>query len=145
MDTRGLSGGDSDSSEDEDSPGKAPSMEELDRTASERNGFMFRHNLGGSVRNLREFHPLPSQVPFLLSTYSENVNLFTQIVHMPTVTKMSRKQRGPDMSTLTLAEEALLFSMYYAAVTSMEDDDVSASRRLISVLGLQLTLCYVFR
>ena len=46
-----------------------------------------------------------------------------QIVHMPTVTKMARNLRG-DMSSLTPANEALLFAIYYAAVTSMEDDDV---------------------
>jgi hypothetical protein len=126
MDTRGLAGDESDSSEDEASPGKTPSTQELERTPSERHAFLFRHNLSPSAPNLREFHPLPSQIPFLLDVFSENVNFFIQIVHIPTVTKMIRDLRGSGMTRLTPANEALMFSIYYAAVTSMEEDDVSS-------------------
>jgi hypothetical protein len=126
MDTRSLAGDESDSSEDEASPGKTPSTQELERTPSERHAFLFRHNLSPSAPNLREFHPLPSQIPFLLDVFSENVNFFIQIVHIPTVTKMVRDLRGSGMTHLTPANEALMFSIYYAAVTSMEEDDVSS-------------------
>jgi hypothetical protein len=127
MDTRGLAGDESDSSEDEASSGKTPSTQELERTPSERHAFLFRHNLSPSAPNLREFHPLPSQIPFLLDVFSENVNFFIQIVHIPTVTKMVRDLRGSGMTRLTPANEALMFSIYYAAITSMEEDDVSSS------------------
>jgi hypothetical protein len=126
MDTRSLAGDESDSSEDEASSGKTPSTQELERTPSERHAFLFRHNLSPSAPNLREFHPLPSQIPFLLDVFSENVNFFIQIVHIPTVTKMVRDLRGSGMTRLTPANEALMFSIYYAAVTSMEEDDVSS-------------------
>lgn len=126
MDTRGLAGDESDSSEDDASPGKTPSAQELERTPSERHAFLFRHNLSPSAPDLREFHPLPSQIPFLLDMFSENVNFFMQIVHIPTVTKMVRDLRGSGMTRCTPANEALMFSIYYAAVTSMEEDDVSS-------------------
>ena len=58
--------------------------------------------------------------------FSENVNIFVQIVHIPSVTKMIRNLRTGDGSHLTPANEALMFSIYYAAITSMEDDDVSS-------------------
>ncbi|KAF3761610.1 hypothetical protein M406DRAFT_295286 [Cryphonectria parasitica EP155] len=119
-----LAGNDSDSSDDDQPQGLTPSTQELDRTPSERHGFLFGHNLGPSRVDSREFHPLPSQIPFLLNTYSENVNLFTQAVHMPTLTKVVRDLRGTDASNLAPADEALLFAVYYAAVTSMEEDDV---------------------
>ena len=125
MDTQGLASGDSDTSEDEDSLGKTPSTQEIERTPSERHAFLFRHNLSASATDLREFRPLPSQVPFLLDIFSENMNCFLQIVHMPSLTKMIRGTRGTSMSSLTPANEALMFSIYYAAVTSMEEDDVS--------------------
>lgn len=121
-----LTGANSDSSEEEYPQGKTPSTQELDRTPSERHAFLFRHNLGTSTPNSREFHPLPSQIPFLLNTYAENVNIFVQIVHMPTITRMTREVRRGDMSNLAAANEALLFAIYYAAVTSMEEDDVSS-------------------
>ena len=126
MDTRGLAGNESDSSEDEASSGNTPSTLELERTPSDRHAFLFRHNLSPSAPDLREFHPLPSQIPFLLDVFSENVNFLIQIVHMPTVTKMVRDLRGSGMTRLTAVNEALMFSIYYAAITSMEEDDVSS-------------------
>ncbi|KAJ4424448.1 hypothetical protein N0V82_000970 [Gnomoniopsis sp. IMI 355080] len=118
-----LAGHESDSSEKHHYQ-SAPSTQELDRSPSERHSFLFRHNLSFSPADAREFHPLPSQVPFLLNTYSENVNLFMQVVHIPTITKRTRKLRGSDSSELSPSDEALLFSIYYAAIISMEDDDV---------------------
>jgi hypothetical protein len=126
MDTHDLEADESDSSEEEESPGKSPSTQELERTPSDRHAFLFRHNLSPSAHDLREFHPLPSQIPFLLDVFSENVNFIMQIVHMPTVTKMVRDLRGSDMTRMTPANEALMFSIYYAAITSMDEDDVSS-------------------
>lgn len=125
-DTLGLASGESDTSEDDDSPGKTLSTQELERTPSERHAFLFQHNLGPSGPNIRGLYPLPSQIPFLLNAYAENVNFFFQIVHIPTVTKMIRDLRGSDLTSLTPANEALMFSIYYSAVTSMEEDDVSS-------------------
>lgn len=118
-----LAGHESDSSE-EDHEQIAPSTQELDRAPSERHGFLFRHNLGSFTSDAHEFHPLPSQIPFLLNTYAENVNFFLQVVHMPTLTNMVRGLRGGSSSGLSPSDEALLFSIYYAAIISMEDDDV---------------------
>ena len=86
---------------------------------------MFRHNLEGPASNLQDFRPLPSQVSFLLDVFSENVNVIYQVVHMPTVTKMLRGKWSTNVSHLSPDNEALMFSIYYAAVTSMEDEDVS--------------------
>lgn len=126
MDARGSLDGESDiSSEDGDSPGMPQSAHELDRTPSERHSFLFRLNLNPSHPDLRDLRPLPSQIPFLLSVYSENVQVFFHILHMPTVTKIVHDMRDSNAASLTPANEALLFSIYYAAVTSMEEDDVS--------------------
>lgn len=114
----------SDTDDDEyESSQKTPSTQELGRSPSERHAFMFQHNLNPTSTDLREFHPLPSQIPFLLETYSDNVNVMAKTLHMPTVKKMIRDLRG-DMSKLTPANEALMFAIYYAAVTSMEEEDI---------------------
>lgn len=134
MDSSRLGGGDPDTSEDETPSGRSPSTQELDRTPSERHAFLFRHNLSPSSPDLREYHPLPSQIPFLLDVFSENVNSVMRFVHVPTVTKMARDLRGSDMTSLTPANEALMFSIYYAAITSMEEDDVSSHWNLCSHL-----------
>ncbi|KAI1123588.1 hypothetical protein F5Y10DRAFT_280817 [Nemania abortiva] len=122
--TQYLAKVDVDSSEDEELSGASPSTFELERTASERHAFLFRHNLNSSGPDPRELHPLPSQIPFLLDVFYENVNLVVQVVHMPTIRQMARHSRGSGITQLSPANEALMFSIYYAAVTSMEDDDV---------------------
>ena len=126
MDSHEPGASDSDLSEDEISRGKTPSTQELQRRPSERHAFLFRHNLSPSAPDLREFHPLPSQIPFLLDVFLESVNSLIRVVHVPTVTKLVRDLRGSDMTSMTPANEALMFSIYYAAVTAMEEDDVSS-------------------
>ncbi|KAJ5823202.1 Transcription factor [Penicillium robsamsonii] len=123
-DVSGLPLGESDTSADEASPEMTPFTQELERTPSERHGFLFGHNLGRFSSNLTELHPLPSQIPFILDVFSENVNVIFQIVHLPTVKNMVRDWRGRDMKGLTPANEALMFSIYYAAITSMEEEDI---------------------
>ncbi|RMZ84547.1 hypothetical protein DV737_g1137, partial [Chaetothyriales sp. CBS 132003] len=132
LDAGGLAGDGTHSSEDEVSlsPEQILSTQELQRPPSDRSAFLFRHNLSVSAPELGDFHPLPSQIPFLLDVYSENVNFFIRIIHIPTIRKMVRDWRGHGMSGLTLSNEALMFSIYYAAVTSMEDDDVEMRRKV---------------
>ncbi|XXH00865.1 Cochaperone protein [Hypoxylon texense] len=126
IETEGLAGEEYDSSDSDGSLGRPLSTQELDRTPSERHAFLFRHNLGWPTPNLREFHPPPSQVPFLLLVFSENINIMVQIVHMPSVHRMMGDLRDNDFSSLTPANQALMFSIYYASITSMEEDDVMA-------------------
>ncbi|KAJ5972310.1 uncharacterized protein N7479_002228 [Penicillium vulpinum] len=123
-DVSGLPFGESETSDDEASPEMTPSTQELERTPAERHGFLFGHNLSAFFPDLTELHPLPSQIPFLLDVFSENVNIIFQIVHLPTIKNMVRDWRSREMKGLTPANEALMFSIYYAAVTSMEEEDV---------------------
>lgn len=122
-DTRALTATESDSSEDETSPAKTPTPNELEQESLQRHAFLFGRYSSASL-DTRELHPLPSQVPFLLDVFSECVNVFIQIVHVPTIYKMIRSLGGNDMTRLTPPNEALMFSIYYAAIASMEEDDV---------------------
>ncbi|PYH89488.1 hypothetical protein BO71DRAFT_389567 [Aspergillus ellipticus CBS 707.79] len=122
--TNDLVHDDSDSADDEAPPAHPFSLSEVDRTATERHAFLFGLNLHPSTPNLRELHPLPSQIPFLLETFTENINAFLALVHMPTVSKVVRDWRSSGMKSLTTSNEALLFSIYYATIASMEEEDV---------------------
>ncbi|KAL9097492.1 MAG: hypothetical protein Q9165_000388 [Trypethelium subeluteriae] len=125
-DSHGLVGEEAYSSEDEASSEKM-SAPELGWRPSEHYGFLFRHNLSPSRPKLRDLRPLPSQIPFLLEIFSENVNILLRIVHISTVTKLARDLRGSSTARLTSSDEALMFSIYYAAVISMEEDEVMAN------------------
>ncbi|KAH6672696.1 fungal-specific transcription factor domain-containing protein [Plectosphaerella plurivora] len=127
-DSQGLPLADSDASDDDmDFPGDGSSTtRESHRGGPERNGLLFGHNLLTSPgHDLAAFRPLPSQVPFLISVFNENVNFGLQIVHAPALDRLARAARtAPPASP---SDDALLFAVYYAAVTSMEDADVLAS------------------
>ncbi|ATY62506.1 Fungal specific transcription factor [Cordyceps militaris] len=126
IETEGLADGDDDTSDDDELASTAtnPSTFELDRTPAQRHAFVFGSNLRpqGSVRDC---HPLPSQVPFLIDTFATNVNMIAQVAHIPTVRNLMRRVPGGDLAALSPADSALMFAIYYAAVTSMEETEVS--------------------
>ncbi|RAL08049.1 Zn(II)2Cys6 transcription factor [Aspergillus homomorphus CBS 101889] len=124
MTTSNLLHDDSDSAEDEACTSQLSSVSEQERTAAERHAFLFGLNLKSGTPDLRELHPLPSQIPFMLETFAENVNQFLGIVHMPTVTTVVREWRSSGRNALTPSNNALLFAIYYATIASMEDEDV---------------------
>lgn len=129
MEARGAIDADCDiSSNDEDVPERMVSTLEHERTPSERHGFLFKHNLNLSDSDLSTLRPLPSQIPFLLNVYCENIHVFMRIVDIPAITDMIRELRGNKGKVLTPPNEALMFSIYYATVTSMEEDEVSVSQ-----------------
>ncbi|KAF4344017.1 binuclear zinc cluster transcription factor [Fusarium beomiforme] len=125
MDTRRMAD-EEESSEDEDFPESTPSTQELYREPSERHAFLFRHSQTSASPDEQDFSPLPSQIPFLLDVFDDNVNLIMHILHMPSIRKMVRPSPGT-AAKVSLKHQALLFSIYYAAITSMEDDDVLAN------------------
>ncbi|KAF2725638.1 hypothetical protein K431DRAFT_200619, partial [Polychaeton citri CBS 116435] len=138
---------DFDSSEDESSSSTPLYTRELERTPLERHAFMFGHNLNPGDTSTKDLHPLPSQVPFLFEIYSENVNSLARIIHLPTVSKMVRESRKSDTRGLTPADEALTFAIYYAVVTSMDEDEIfsnfgfaKADLSLRYRLGLEISI-----
>ncbi|KAF7888779.1 hypothetical protein EAF00_009079 [Botryotinia globosa] len=125
MESRGAIDANSDiSSNNEDVPDTVVSTLEHERTLSERHSFLFKHNLSLSDSDLSKLRPLPSQIPFLLNVYCENIHVFMRIVDIPAITDMIRELRGNKDKELTPPNEALMFSIYYATVTSMEEDEV---------------------
>ncbi|KAI2632862.1 hypothetical protein GGS21DRAFT_539788 [Xylaria nigripes] len=147
MEMHDLAAADYGSSEEDEGPDSSPSNSEFERGPLERHSFLFRHKLNSPGPDLAELHPLPSQVPFLLDVFAETVNLVTQIVHMPTIRNLARTERSGNAAQLTIADEALLFSIYYAAIASMGEDEVVRSFRTTRAelsskyrLGLELAL-----
>ncbi|KAI8623988.1 hypothetical protein F5Y19DRAFT_342317 [Xylariaceae sp. FL1651] len=116
--TQKLTDDSSDSSADESSPvaGNPPVDEHVDH-----HGFIFGYS--SSNVDLRKLHPLPSQMLFYWQVYMENVDPIVKILHVPTMTKTIRELRS-NMDSITPGVEALMFSIYYAAITSMDPAEV---------------------
>lgn len=101
--------------------------------AADRSAFLFGHNFQPGLGDVSRYRPLPSQIPFLFQVYIVNVNMLGQVVHVPTVNKIitgllddatAHAEHQSGHRPLTPATEALMFAIYYAAVVSMEDEDV---------------------
>lgn len=61
-----------------------------------------------------------------------------RIVDITAISSMVRDLRGKVDNKITPADEALMFSIYYATITSMEEDEVNLS---VSEKALSHSLC----
>ncbi|KAK1705841.1 transcription factor domain-containing protein, partial [Colletotrichum lupini] len=74
--------------------------------------------------SLSTFHPPISQIPFYWQTFMENVDPVIKIFHIPTIGKVVREIQNR-ITSLDATEEALIFVIFFAAVTSMAPDEAS--------------------
>jgi hypothetical protein len=73
--------------------------------------------------DLRPLHPLPSQIPFIWQVYQENVDPILKVIHVPSMSKVIKELRY-NLDGLTPSMEALMFSIYYASITSLDEEEV---------------------
>jgi hypothetical protein len=66
---------------------------------------------------------LPSQIPYIWQVYQENVDPVLKVVHVPSMGRFI-KQVTNNLDALTPSQEALMFSIYYAAITSLDEEEV---------------------
>lgn len=76
-----------------------------------------------SATDVRLLHPPVAQRAFLLDVFENNVNFYLRVVHMPTILKLNGTI--DEVQCEQSPESALFFAIYYAAVSSLEDGDVS--------------------
>ncbi|KAJ9136651.1 All development altered-3 [Pleurostoma richardsiae] len=116
--TQRLTDEDSEVSDNETSP------EDLtqDHSIGDHHAFLLGYR--SADVDLRPLHPLPSQIPYIWQVFQENVDPLVKILHIPTMNKLIREIRT-DLDNLTPSTEALMFSIYYSAITSLEDEDVT--------------------
>lgn len=110
-----------DDNENSDLPADSPSVD------TKHPSFLFGHSLSLTQQSTKEFFPLASQIPFLLQIFIERVNYVICVPHLPTLRALIQQTQSREGVTLTSANEALLFSVYYAAIGSMENDEVQES------------------
>ena len=120
--TETLSDDESEVSDNESSPGK--SVHHTYGATGDHHGFVLGYM--SSDVDLSKLHPLPSQIPFVWQVYCENVDPLVKILHVPTMSKIIRNWRD-NMNHLSPGMEALMFSIYYASITSLEEDEVAVA------------------
>lgn len=91
-------------------------------SATDHHGFILGYR--SHDVDLAKCHPLPSHATFLWSVYLENVEPLAKILHVPSMEKIFREARKGN-AKLSPPDEALIFAIYFAAVTSLDPEDVS--------------------
>ncbi|KAM0720277.1 hypothetical protein Q7P37_004413 [Cladosporium fusiforme] len=103
--------------DDPDSPG------ENGQTAGSHHGFVF--GLSSQNVDMLSLHPLPHQIGTLWQAFKENVDPLVKVLHIPTFER-TIQEAASNLANLPRGLEALLFSIYYGAVTSLSSEDCLA-------------------
>ncbi|KAF4592264.1 fungal specific transcription factor domain-containing protein [Ophiocordyceps camponoti-floridani] len=109
-------------SDDDDSDGQGTPADSPMTAISAHQGFIFGYRSTDVA--LEQYHPPSSWLAVLWSTYRQNVEPLIKLFHIPTadlVIRAARAKRG-----LPPSREALVFAICFAAVTSLEPDEVKA-------------------
>ncbi|KAF4440265.1 hypothetical protein F53441_12355 [Fusarium austroafricanum] len=109
-----------DDSEEEDTPDTSPAS----ALSGNHNAWIFGYR--SADVDLDKFWPLPSHIPFLWSVYQENVEPLLKVLHIPTMEPIFRDARK-DHKQLSPTNEALVWAIYYAALTSLDPEEVRAN------------------
>ncbi|PQE29949.1 fungal specific transcription factor domain-containing protein [Rutstroemia sp. NJR-2017a WRK4] len=109
---------------EEDSEGESPIPPASHVTQPDHQSFV----MGYSSANvdLTALHPLPSQIPFYWSTFLENVTPLVKLLHTPTMEKLMKEVQH-NLDALSRSTEALMFSIYFATITSMTEEEEVAT------------------
>lgn len=73
--------------------------------------------------DLAKCHPVTSHAAYLWSVFQENVDPLLKIVHIPTMENILRDARKSTVK-LSPGNEALVFAVYFSAITALEADEV---------------------
>jgi hypothetical protein len=98
---------------DEDEESSPETQEYSPSTDKDHQSFVLGYS--SSNVNLRQLHPLPSQLPFYFQVYAQKVDPLVKLLHLPSLEKMM-KEAATDLNTLGRGQEALLFAIYFAVV-----------------------------
>ena len=112
-----------DDSSDEETEG--PTLHHAYDTMFENSdGFPFV--VGGSPATVTNAHPSGIQILQLWQIYISNVNPLLKITHTPTL-QAQIINASANLAKIPKPLEALMFAIYFTAITSMSEDDVQST------------------
>ena len=117
-DLKGILNQSSDEEELETSPGANSATNGINHGSHQ--GYVF----GFSSQNvdMLSLHPLPGQIRTYWETYKDRVDPLAKVLHIPTI-EPTVLRAASHLSNLSKGFEALLFAIYYGAVTSSNASD----------------------
>ncbi|XWW95285.1 hypothetical protein V2A60_003241 [Cordyceps javanica] len=112
---------DDDESEYDESPTQTPDPL---GNLTDHHSFIFGYR--SADVDLSKLHPMPSHATFLWSVFQENVEPLLKVLHVPTIDALLREARQ-NVATLSPADEALIFVIYFSAITALEPEEVQTN------------------
>ena len=110
-----------DEDEDYPSPGSGSSA------SANHQGFIF--NFCSTTTSLRTFHPPALQIAMYWELYKERIDPVARVFHRPHTEKLI-KEAAQNLDHISKPTEVMMFSIYYAVVTSLPPNDCQ------TILGL---------
>jgi hypothetical protein len=86
-------------------------------------GWIFAYNSNNV--DMLSLHPLPGQIRTYWAIYKDRVDPLVKVLHIPTI-ETTVLQAASHLANLSKGFEALLFAIYYGAVTSLSPEDCQA-------------------
>ena len=105
---------DTEGEDDYPSPGSGSSA-----TANHQ-GFVF--SFSSTILSLRNFHPAPEEIPMFWAVFKTNVDPVIKLLHLPHYEQMII-QASLDLDHVSKPIEVLMFTIYFAAITTLSADD----------------------
>jgi len=81
--------------------------------------------VGGTAASVTSAHPSPIQMFQLWQVYIQNVNPLLKITHTPTL-QAQLISASANPAKIPKPLEALMFAIYFAAITSLTEDEVQS-------------------
>ncbi|CAD6573380.1 MAG: hypothetical protein ASARMPRED_006024 [Alectoria sarmentosa] len=108
---------DDDTEEEDDypSPGSGSSA-----SGNHHQGFLF--SFSSTILSLRRFHPIPEQISIYWAIFKTNIDPVIKLLHVPHYEKMI-SQASLDLDHISKPIELLMFTIYFAATTTLSPDD----------------------
>lgn len=107
------------SSDDED----PDSPNDNGQAIGNHHGFIF--GLSSQNVDMLSLHPVPQQISVYWQAFKENVDPLVKVLHIPTFDR-TIMEASSNLANLPRALEALMFTIYYGAVTSLSGEDCLA-------------------
>ncbi|KAF2756595.1 hypothetical protein EJ05DRAFT_69819 [Pseudovirgaria hyperparasitica] len=97
------------------------------QTACYTPAFLLRHTKNDKVHDTASLLPLPSQLPFLLEIYAERIHSIVGIPHLTSLRSLLQQHRTGFTQSTPSSNHALMFAVFFAAVCSMDEQEVQTS------------------
>ncbi|KAH8680940.1 fungal-specific transcription factor domain-containing protein [Xylariales sp. PMI_506] len=110
-------------SSDEDDVGSSINHA-YDKMFDNSDGFPFL--VGGAAQSVTDQHPSAIQIIQLWQAYLNNVNPLLKLTHTPTLQERII-EASANIEKVSKSLEALMFAIYFMAITSLQDDEVLAT------------------